>query len=352
MVIHRWRFVGIFILLAILGGAAMVMWNFVGLLLVSFAMAYIIYPLAGYFSGGDRKAGRKYLTACLSSVLLVALPVIYILIYSLNVILQWLIENFGMIQSGSFTEGLKSGLDSAGFGVVSERLGSELGRLISSATDALWSQVTQPTWFLETSISLALFFVATFYFLYEGPRLMELIRKHIPSREKFLHELMSTIDKIFYGLFIGHLLTSVIIAGLAAIGFWAILRPSLLTLGFLVGMMFVVSFLPLIGPWLMYVPMGLWYMALLPGGTMQGILILIYGSLMLTIVPDFYIRPKLVRRDADIHPLLILLGFFGGPFVMGFKGIIIGPLVLGLAQAIVMLYIEKRHMLEDLFSRI
>ena len=59
-----------------------------------------------------------------------------------------------------------------------------------------------------------------------------------------------------------------------------------------------------------------------------------------------------MRRDADIHPLLILLGFFGGPFVMGFKGIIIGPLVLGLAQAIVMLYIEKRHMLEDLFSRV
>nr|HIK01231.1 AI-2E family transporter [Candidatus Undinarchaeales archaeon ERR594346 U_76725] len=172
MAAHKWRFVGIFILLSIIGGAALVMWNFIGLLLVSFAMAYIIYPLAGYLSGGNRKAGKKYLSACLTSVLLVALPVIYIMVYSLNVILQWLIENFGMIQSGSFTEGLKSGLDSAGFGVVSERLGSELGRLITSATDALWTQVTQPTWFLETSISLALFFVATFYFLYEGPRLM------------------------------------------------------------------------------------------------------------------------------------------------------------------------------------
>jgi predicted PurR-regulated permease PerM len=44
---------------------------------------------------------------------------------------------------------------------------------------------------------------------------------------------------------------------------------------------------------------------------------------------DFYIRPYLSGRDADIHPLIFILGFISGPLMFGLVGFIIGPLILG-----------------------
>ncbi|MCQ8904916.1 MAG: AI-2E family transporter, partial [Methanothermobacter sp.] len=48
---------------------------------------------------------------------------------------------------------------------------------------------------------------------------------------------------------------------------------------------------------------------------------------------DIYLRPKLSGKYADIHPMIFLVGFLGGPVVWGVAGFIVGPLVLGLAYA-------------------
>ncbi len=75
---------------------------------------------------------------------------------------------------------------------------------------------------------------------------------------------------------------------------------------------------------------------------------IVFGIIFLTLIPDLYIRPKLVARGSEIHPLLFIIGFFGGELIFGLKGVIIGPLILGLAQGIVTLYVKKRHILKDL----
>ena len=114
--------------------------------------------------------------------------------------------------------------------------------------------------------------------------------------------------------------------------------------------MFVVAFLPVIGPWLIYVPLGLWQIALVSGGYTRGVALIVFGILFLTLIPDLYIRPKLVERGSEIHPLLFILGFFGGEILFGMKGVILGPLILGLAQGIVTLYVKKRHILKELIE--
>jgi predicted PurR-regulated permease PerM len=53
---------------------------------------------------------------------------------------------------------------------------------------------------------------------------------------------------------------------------------------------------------------------------------------------DIYIRPKLSGKYADIHPLIFLLGFLGGPLVFGLVGFILGPLILGVTYAALVAY--------------
>ena len=49
---------------------------------------------------------------------------------------------------------------------------------------------------------------------------------------------------------------------------------------------------------------------------------------------DMYIRPAISSHHADIHPLILLIGFLSGPLVYGIVGFIVGPLILGITYAI------------------
>ncbi len=346
---HRnWKFLGLGTLIFILLLSAYLLLVFLDVLILSIAIAYIVYPIAKWINKGKTGHNIRYLSSSMAAVLLVAIPVIFVLFYGLNIVLQWFVQNLPAITSGNFLAEIKTGLDSIGLSIVSERIASEIGKLLVGFTNSLSSLIIQPAWLVKTFVKVALFFVATFYFVYEGPEIQKLVDEQIPKRERFLREMFDSVNKILYSLFVSHLFTSIIIGAIAWFGFWIILRPSMLMLAFLTALMFIISFLPVIGPWLMYVPMGIWEIIFIPDGFWKGIVLIVFGLIFLTFIPDFYIRPKLVKRGAQIHPLLLILGFFGGPMLMGLKGVIIGPLILGLAQAIVTIYIEKRAILKEL----
>ena len=55
---------------------------------------------------------------------------------------------------------------------------------------------------------------------------------------------------------------------------------------------------------------------------------------------DNIIKPKLVGKRAKVHPAIILIGILGGIKLLGFIGLIIGPVIL--ATAIELFKIENR----------
>jgi len=345
---RSWKFLGLGVLIVILGFSAYILLEFADVLLISLAVAYIAYPITKWFYKGKPKKNIKYLMASLLAVLIITVPITIALLYGLNYLLQWFIHNLPSVQSGYFAETLRVSLKDMGFGVLSERIASELGKVVLGLSTKLGEFIMRPTWLMDLMLRIALFFITSFYFIYEGPNIGKFLSKNVPKKERFLKELMEAFDRICYALFVGHFFTSIIIGLIFAISYWIIFQPNLLSLLLLTVMMFVIAFLPVIGPWSMYVPLVLWHMFLIPGGMVRPVIFLIVSILLLTIAPDLYIRPMIVKREYDIHPLLIIFGFFGGPILFGIKGIIIGPLMLGLAQAILKLYIEKKHILKEL----
>ena len=65
--------------------------------------------------------------------------------------------------------------------------------------------------------------------------------------------------------------------------------------------------------------------------------ILLFGALIVGTVDNF-IKPKLVGKRAKVHPAIILIGIIGGIKLLGFIGLIMGPLIL--ATSIELLKIE------------
>ena len=80
-----------------------------------------------------------------------------------------------------------------------------------------------------------------------------------------------------------------------------------------------------LGAFLVWLPAGLFL--LLEGSLWGGIFVLAWGALVVGNIDNF-VRPKLVNRFADIHPLETFLGIFIGIAHFDLIGIILGPLIL------------------------
>jgi predicted PurR-regulated permease PerM len=65
----------------------------------------------------------------------------------------------------------------------------------------------------------------------------------------------------------------------------------------------------------------------LTGDIVGGLIILLTLVLVVSNV-DNYLRPKLVSKDANLHSVLLLLGFLGGIEMFGFMGLIYGPIIM------------------------
>jgi predicted PurR-regulated permease PerM len=87
---------------------------------------------------------------------------------------------------------------------------------------------------------------------------------------------------------------------------------------------------PVIGAGAVWLPAGLWL--LFTGATWQGVFVLLVGFFIIS-SSDNVLRPILVGRDTGIPDWIILVTTLGGISLVGFSGIVLGPLVAGLFLA-------------------
>lgn len=103
--------------------------------------------------------------------------------------------------------------------------------------------------------------------------------------------------------------------------------PSALLFGVI---MAIFALVPVIGSGAVWVPAGIYL--LVTGETWQGLFVLLAGFFIISSA-DNVLRPILVGRDTGIPDWIILITTLGGISLVGFSGIVLGPLVAGLFLA-------------------
>jgi len=99
------------------------------------------------------------------------------------------------------------------------------------------------------------------------------------------------------------------------------------------------------GSGLIWLPAGI--IMFLLGDIWQGVFIFSVGIGIISVI-DNVLRPKLVGKDTEMHPLLILFATLGGIAVFGLAGFIIGPIIVSLFMALGEIYtIEFRDQLKE-----
>jgi predicted PurR-regulated permease PerM len=186
-------------------------------------------------------------------------------------------------------------------------------------------------------IGVAVTLLTFFFFLRNGPRWIEDVKRALPLERQHADHLLSITARAVGAVFRGVIVTAAIQAILAGLGFIVAGTPVPILLA---SITFVAALIPFVGPVAVWLPTGVGL--LLSKHTGAGIGILIWGTLVVSLVDNF-LRPYLIGREMKLPVLWLFLAILGGLRVFGFLGLLLGPAALALFLACYRIYTEERR---------
>lgn len=180
----------------------------------------------------------------------------------------------------------------------------------------------------ERVIHLFMFLVFLFYFIRDGPKLHDNALDILPKKQRArVEEYIHVADIAIYATIFGRFITGIVCAFTSASGLYMLGIPNATLLGVAAGIIFII---PQIGVWILYIPLAAYWASL--GQMGLGVLLLILGiaiGLLDNVVYSLIVGDRMKRHG--VHPVFTLVGLLGGLLVWGFKGIVLGPIVVALS---------------------
>ena len=151
------------------------------------------------------------------------------------------------------------------------------------------------------------------------------------------HDILVALDhrvrETLYGIYVLQAATAAGTFAVALAVFGVLGYGAVFTLAVLAG---ILQFVPIVGPGVLVAALVL--ADLVTGMPTRAVLVAVLGTVLVGLVPDAIIRPKLASRAAHLPTSLYFIGFTGGLLTVGAIGFIAGPLVVALlAEAVELL---------------
>lgn len=175
--------------------------------------------------------------------------------------------------------------------------------------------------------------ITSYYLLLEGPALARFLIRMVPLPQPETRALMHEFHEVAVGTLLGIGIIALLQGTLSTLGFFLFGVPRPVVWGALAA---VASLLPALGTALVCVPVAVVHM--LVGHVGLGIGLLAFWATLVVGVPDYWLRPRLMRGHMRLHELLVLIAIFGGIEAFGAIGILLGPLFVAMFVAMLRIY--------------
>jgi len=185
-------------------------------------------------------------------------------------------------------------------------------------------------------INFLISFPICYFLLLDGEAFVGSMISLLPEGEmKILERYIERIDRILSGIFIGTVYTSIVGSLIAAAVFYLFGIPRPIALASIV---FIAGMVPILTSWVVLVPLAIYrYFTM---GLEGAVIFFAIASILIYLPSELFIRPYIVSTRSSLHPLLVLLSFFGGALVAGIGGFFLAPSIVG---AIVGIYQVRRE---------
>jgi predicted PurR-regulated permease PerM len=163
-----------------------------------------------------------------------------------------------------------------------------------------------------------------FFFLRDGPRLLEGLIRALPLGDERERLLLQRFAEVSRATIKGTLVIGIVQGFIGGVAFWALGLGAPVLWGMVMAFL---SLLPAVGPALVWVPAAIYL--IVTGQIVSGLVLVVIGALVISLI-DNLLRPMLVGRDTRMPDYLILLATLGGLAAFGLAGIVIGPIIAAL----------------------
>jgi predicted PurR-regulated permease PerM len=199
--------------------------------------------------------------------------------------------------------------------ILTEQLGRWSGQLVQGSASGI--------------ATLLLTFYFLFYFLRDKDQVLGAIERLAPlTAEEFAGFTGRTVQTVFASVY-GTVAVAALQGLLGGLMFWFLDLPSPAFWGVIMGLLAIVPFL---GAFVVWVPASI---GLALGGQWTAAIVLaIWGTVVVGLI-DNIVYPILVGKRLSLHPVVSFIAIVGGLLLFGAHGIVLGPLVVAIAQSLI-----------------
>ena len=314
----------LFVLIAMLG--VMLIWPFLTYIVLAGILTYTLFPVYNFFHTRTRRTVIASGLSILVALVLMVIPAFFLV----GELVRQVSGAYTSFQAGSLDRvaDYLSGLTGNRINfeeVLTSGLGQIRKSIVGLAPDILGSVS-------ELVLGLFIMFFVMYYGFREGEAFLARIRQLLPLDPTLKESLFYEVRTITQAVLYGQVMTAVIQGTLGGLALLVFGVSNWLFWG---AIMIIMSFLPVLGTPLIWVPAAVGQ--ILDGETARGVGLLIFGSTIVMNIDNF-LRPRLVSGRTKVHPVLILIGVFGGLKIFGFVGMLVGPLILAILVALIKFY--------------
>jgi predicted PurR-regulated permease PerM len=193
---------------------------------------------------------------------------------------------------------------------------------------------------LASALLASFFAMLTMHFMLRNWETVALrAQETFPLRPDYTRALFSEFRKVGRTTLMGTIVTGVAQGVLATLGYWIAGLPEPIFFGAATA---IASLVPAVGTMLVWVPAGV--VLILMGHPGRGVFELLWGGLLVVALSDYVIRPRLVGGDSEVPSLVTFAALFGGVEVFGLSGLVVGPVLMSLAVAVLRLYATETRL--------
>ncbi len=297
-------------------------------------LSFIFYPIYKRILAWTKNKNLSALIVCAILIAIIILP----LIFFIPILVQQTFEVYTIMQGETFLSSVYSTVNKL---FPSQELSKDFIIAVNNFTSKIASSLlTKFTEILLNSpmilLHLVLILFVFFFGLRDGEKLVSYIQSLSPLSEESEKKVFKQFKDITHSVIFGQIVVGIIQGAATGIALFVFRVPNALVLTLLATF---VGILPIIGPWLVWVPVDIYLF--MTGRTAAGMGLLIYGLVVISWI-DNLIRPVIISKRTKINSAVVLVSMLGGLFVFGILGLILGPLVISYLLLILESYRNKK----------
>lgn len=211
-------------------------------------------------------------------------------------------------------------------------LQEQLGQLSEHVPKAVQKFVSGSLHF-AIGVAVALFLL--FFFLRDREQMLSSLRGLLPLSAAEAAQVFRQVDDTVYAIIYGTLAVSLVQGALGALMFWWLGLPAPLLWG---SAMAVLAIVPVVGTAIIWGPAAVFL--LLEGSPEKALILAAWGFIVIGLI-DNLLKPAIVQDRLHVHIVPVFVSILGGLAAFGAAGVIIGPVILAIALALIDIWRQR-----------